>query len=1125
VEACPSCHKELPSEFPFCPFCGAELTETAPRTTEERKVVSVLFCDLVGFTAASEAADPEDVRARLRPYHVRVRLELERYGGTVEKFIGDAVMAVFGAPVSHEDDAERAVRAGLRILEAIEELNERDWSLRLRVRVGINTGEAVVDRDAKPERGEGIVTGDVVNTAARLQSLAPIGGVAVGEATYRLTERLFAYERLEPVTAKGKAKPLECWRPLSAHARVASDLTHTHRTVFVGRTAERDLLTGAFDQVVQESERRLVAVVGEPGIGKSRLSMELLQYVEAWPGLVRWRQGRCLPYGEGITFWALGEIVKAECGILDTDSPAVAREKLERAVPDCAADRAWLLARVGPLVGLASEPAPQEESFTAWRRFLEHLAADGPAVVVFEDLHWADSALLAFLEHLADATDAVPLLVLCTARHDLFEQHPEWAGGLRNATTISLAPLSNEETAELVTALLGGVLPPETQEQLLARAGGNPLYAEEFVRLLTDRGQLGEVVEVPDSVQALIAARLDTLSPDRKALLQDASVIGKVFWAGALVVMGERDPAGTERALHELARRELVRASRTSTMEHEVEYSFSHALVRDVCYGQITRAGRIERHREAVAWLEAKAGERVEDLADVLAYHYQTALELTVAVGGTDAVDQLRAGAIRYLALAGERALALNVDRAEQQLAATLALASEDHPDRATLLESWAKAAQQQDRLEEARAALEEALALRRTQDDNLATARVLTAQALVLQRLGNPRRQESIDEAIALLEGEPPGPELIAAYGRAANLCYVRGAALEAIDFADRALALAARLDLPEPTLAVGARGGARCDLGEREGIEEMRRALEFAIERGETRTAASNLQNMAAAAAFFGDRQTALDLLREGHEFCGQRGITEMALNLESNIAALLAELGRTEEALVALGSVADRLEAAGDIAFVAPRMNQIGMLVECGRHDDAPDPGEAIKAARESGATSLILGALIVGSALFVARGQLRLAKDLLLELERTPDIRSEPTYVAGLREMVRTALLLGDTELAERLVDGVEAMTPRHECALADCRAQFAEAGGNHSEAVSLYAEAVKRWRDDGSLPDLACSLLGQGRCLTALGDPRAEAPLAEARELFSSLGYRPRLAETEALLAQSPPAAS
>ena len=607
--------------------------------------MTVLFCDLVGFTAASEAADPEDVRSRIRPYHARLRQEIERYSGTVEKFIGDAVMAVFGAPVAHEDDAERAVRAGLRILEAIAELNEQDPALSLQVRIGINTGEAVVALGARPEEGEGIVTGDVVNTASRLQGAAPVNGIAVSEQTYRQTERIFDYEGLEPVQVKGKAEPLALYRPLEPRARFGSDVTRTHATTLVGRELEKPLLIGTFERAAQQRSCQLVTIAGEPGVGKSRLCAELFAYIDERPGLTRWRQGRCLPYGEGIAFWALGEIVKAECGILESDSPEEAEAKLERALPADDPDFAWLKSRLAPLVGAGGEPAAQEESFTAWRRVLDSWAEARETVLVFEDLHWADTALLSFLEHLADWSQGVPLLLLCTARPELYEQHPSWAAGLRNATTINLPPLTDEETARLLSSLLErAVLPAETQRSLLERAGGNPLYAEEFVRLVADRdllsGALGDV-QLPDSVQALIAARLDTLSPERKSLLQDAAVLGKVFWAGAVAEMGAREPREVELALHELSRKELVRSARTSSMEGEAEYGFWHLLVRDVCYAQIPRAARAARHRAAAAWIERKAGARAEDLADVLAHHFLQALELARAAGQTQDAAEL----------------------------------------------------------------------------------------------------------------------------------------------------------------------------------------------------------------------------------------------------------------------------------------------------------------------------------------------------------------------------------------------------------------------------------------------------------------------------------------------------
>ena len=896
---CPSCGRELPGEFPFCPFCAARITERSVRTPlEERKVVSVLFCDLVEFTAASEAADPEDVRARLRPYHARLRTEIEAYGGTVEKFVGDAVMAVFGAPVAHEDDAERAVRAALTILEAIAELNEGDSALSLRVRIGINTGEAVVALGAKPEEGEGIVTGDVVNTASRLQGAAPINGIACSEQTYRSTERVFEYEELEPVTVKGKSEALALFRPLRPRARLGSDLTRTYSTPLVGRELEKPLLLGTYERAAKQRSCQLVTIVGEPGVGKSRLCAELFQHIEQSPDVI-WRQGRCLPYGEGIAFWALGEVVKAECGILESDSPTEAAAKLDRALPVDDPDRAWLKARLSPLVGAPAEPASQEESYTAWRRFLESLAERGPTVLCFEDLHWADAAFLSFLEHLADWSESVPLLLLCTARPELHEQRPSWAAGLRNATTINLAPLSEEDTARLLSLLLEqAVLPVEAQRALLDRTGGNPLYAEEYVRLLADRDVLAgklEDVPFPDSVQALIAARLDTLSPERKSLLQDAAVIGKVFWAGALAEMGARDAREVEQDLHEFARKELVRPGRTSSMEGEQEYGFWHALVRDVCYAQIPRSFRAARHRAAAAWIERKAGERAEDLADVLAHHYLEALDLAHAVGNTDETEELEAGAIRYLALAGERALGLDVQSAEASLARALELAPEGHPKRAFLLERWAKAAQPQGRLEEARAALEEAIALYREQGENVGAGRASTGVVAVLWALGDPRRKEAIVEALALLEAQTPGPELVAAYAELAGVRLQNAAYPEAIEAWERSSRLASGLGLPESARGLGFAAAARASLGDRRGLEDMRRALELSIERGKSREAAVIYGSIAEACSQYEGPQSALAVCREGVEFCERRGVREVGLAIASFGLPYLANLGR--------------------------------------------------------------------------------------------------------------------------------------------------------------------------------------------------------------------------------------
>ena len=518
-------------------------------------MVSVLFCDLIGFTAASERADPEDVRARIRPYHQLLRKQIERHGGTVEKFIGDAVMAVFGAPTAHEDDPERAIHAALRILAAIDGLNHERPELDLKVRIGVNTGEVLATLDARPEEGEGIVAGDVVNTAARIQAAAPANGVAVSEATYRITKGAFVYEELSQAELKGKSAPLMLYRVVEPRARLGSDLISA-TSPLVGRTAELGRLTDSFDRCLRKAKVELVTLVGEPGAGKSRLCAELRSIANARPELVTWRQGRCLPYGDGVAFWALGELVKAHAGVYESDSPEAATEKLDSVLPEVeglASLRTGLLRLLGIDSG---QPASREESFAAWRRFFELIAAEGPTVLVVEDLHWADSGLRDFLRYLADSAAAVPLLVLCTARPELLEQEEGWGD------IVKLAPLTGDATAQLLEALLTERLEDDVKAAILERVAGNPLYVEEFVQLMADRGPGGEMLAFPDSLQALIAARLDALDPEHKGLLQDAAVVGNVFWPGALAAMGCREAIESARALDELTRKEIVRPAR-----------------------------------------------------------------------------------------------------------------------------------------------------------------------------------------------------------------------------------------------------------------------------------------------------------------------------------------------------------------------------------------------------------------------------------------------------------------------------------------------------------------------------------------------------------------------------------
>jgi predicted ATPase/class 3 adenylate cyclase len=1128
---CPSCGNEVPRGSRFCNVCGAPLIEQpAASVREERKVVSVLFCDLVGFTAASDAADPEDVRARVRPYHGRVREEIERYGGTVEKFVGDAVMAVFGAPVAHEDDAERAVRAALTILEAIGELNDADPALSLQVRVGINTGEAVVALGARPELGEGIVTGDVVNTASRLQGAAPVNAAVVSEQTHRQTERIFEYERLEPVAVKGKSEPVHLYRAVEARARFGADLIRTTETLFIGRQVEKTLLQGLFDRCARDSSVELVTLVGEPGVGKSRLCAELFRHVEDRSELIRWRQGRCLPYGEGITFWALGEIVKSHAGVFESDSPEAAAAKLERVLPEVE-ERDWLRARLLPLLGIdAGQSASREESFSAWRRFVESIASDGPAVVVVEDLHWADAALLEFLSHLAEWAEGVPLLLLCTARPELFEAHSTWGAGIRNAHTINLSPLSGSETSELVQGLLEQTVSERVRLAILERAGGNPLYAEEFVRLVADRGlgESGEGLAFPESVQALIAARLDTLTPERKSLLQDAAVIGKVFWAGAIAAMGEQDQREVELALHELSRKELVRPARRSSMEGETEYAFWHVLVGDVAYGQIPRAARARKHRAAAAWIEAKAGERAEDLADVLAYHYQEALELARAAGDAVTASELVPQARRMLVLAGDRALALDPAAADGFYRRALALSEDDDAEQAALLLKAGRTAAMLSGSQAEKDARRAADLYLSAGDELGAAEALLDLSRYVSHRGDDAEELELMQEARRLVERHPPGRMSAFLLQRDAGNAMMAGRVAECLELAEAAIALAN--ELGETALAESAlqfRGVARTELGDLGGLDDIRTSIELSLEAAQFARAGIGYLNLADATWSSIGAREGLELHETTQVFDESRGFRGGVMWSKAESTWMLFDLGRWDEIIAItdeLGAVAEEIGPGQARLLGLPYR----ALVLARRGDPAGAAAvvdQVLPKARAAADLQLLGPSLAVAALVAVAGGDGTGALGFVREFIEVTSGRADRHRALFLPELARTCTALDALDLARELAAGLSVDLGRVGSARIAAAAVLAEAEGRAADAVTLYQQAATRWHDVSCVPGRAEALLGQGRCLITVGRAGAGVSLTEARELFASMGYRPALAETEKLLADAAALAS
>ena len=1029
---CPSCGQENPAGFRLCGMCGTPLRMPA-QAREERKVLTVLFADIVGFTSRAEEMDPEDVRALLSPYWERLRGELERYGGTVEKFIGDAVVALFGAPVAHEDDPERAVRAALAIRDWISEESE------LHVRIGVNTGEALVSLGARPAEGDSMASGDVVNTAARLQSAAPVDGILVGEQTFRATDRTFEYREHEPVQAKGKAEPVRVWEAVQARARFGVDLMPSAAAPLVGRDQELELLLAAFRRAADDQVPQLVNVVGVPGIGKSRLLGELFAAIDAGDRLVRWRQGRSLPYGEGVSYWALGEMVKAEAGILETDPPEVTAGKLGKAVERLGSDEAeatWLETHLRPLVGLAADEAGGDrrgEAFAAWRRFFEALGENRPLVLVFEDLHWADDGLLDFVDHLVDWLTDVPVLVVGTARPELLARRVAWGGGKANATTISLAPLSDDETAHLVHALLErSVLPADVQIAVLERAGGNPLYAEEFVRMVAEGAR--DELELPGSVHGIIAARLDALDAADKELLQDAAVVGKVFWSGALAAIGARDRLDVEGRLPALERRELVRRSRRSSVAGESEYAFRHALVRDVAYGSIPRAARADRHRRAAEWIESLG--RPEDQGDLLAHHYLSALELSRAAG-VDTGVLAEAGATA-LVRAGDRAFGLNAFASAARFfeeALALGLPEAERPRtlfRLAVSSHRSLHADRIKRLEEARDAL-----LAADQREAAAEACAVLAEAWWDQGQ-NDRGRAELDRARELVEGRPASASAARVLVEISRYAMLSDETEEAIRAGREALEMAEALGLSElvPAALVNI-GSARGNAGDDGGIADLERAIEIAK--------ATNNPELARAYNNRGAMESNVERAREwqlrASVAADQLGHGPVARFVEGQLLLTTFDVGHWDEFLGSAEEFLAACEAGApsyNEVYVRDRLAEIYLA-----RDDSdaakPEAARALALAREIKEPQALQPALAAHIRTDLALGQVEsarnLARELLVLLERgvttfgliriavsadVLDIRDDLTRIMTRlpeRSSVRTARAILDGDLVE------------------------------------------------------------------------------------------------------------
>ncbi|MEP7039973.1 MAG: adenylate/guanylate cyclase domain-containing protein [Chloroflexota bacterium] len=923
---CPSCGLTYPAEFRFCPTCGIALTSSRPEapavgaggvhdahgvaesrpSLAERRLVSVLFLDLVGFTTLSESLDPEDVREIQSLYFEAARAAVAHYGGSLEKFIGDAVMAVWGTPVAHEDDAERAVRTALEVVAAVETIAS-PGSGHLVARAAITTGEAAVTVDAT---GQGMVTGDLVNTASRLQSAAEPGTVLVDDVTRRVIGQAIEFQAAGDQLLKGKASAVAAWRAVGVAQHPGTESRAGHPGPFVGRDAELRALLELLSAVGDEHRMRVVSVIGIAGIGKSRLAWELEQRAGDAAARARWQVGRAPAYGEGTAFAPLADVVRRSAGIAESDPVELVRralgETLNRLLPDDA-EREWMEPRLLALLEPSgSQEAQREELFAAWRRFFEAQADEGPIALVFEDLQWADPGLLDFIDYVADWSRHRPILVLTLGRPELLDARPTWGAGLPHFTAMHLDRLPDEAIDELLAALAPG-LSPQIVTTVRRRADGVPLYAVEMARMLMERSPSGGVestADIPESLHALIAARIDALPAADRALLLTGAVLGRRFAPESLAALSGADPRSFGERVRALLRREFLSMDDEPRSPGRGQLSFVQELVREVAYYTLSRRQRRTRHLEVVAYLESLDD---PDLAEPIAEHLLAALTSGAAPQPEDAAIAGRAR--EALQLAADRAQALHAPvRALTHLEDALKLT--DLPAaRADLAEAAGLAARSAARFDRAEEHLRDAIGLREGLHDAAGASRHRAQLASLLLQA------QRSDTALAELEaawtaataggdGASVPPELPAELARAHLL---RGDRPRAVEWAERAIAAAeANGDTGAAiATAIDARitlGTARAEEGAAEGLELLRRSIEDAEAADLGRLQLRALNNLAWVTVS-DDPQETSRTARRGLDLANRLGSREMALQLVDVASVVAVDIGDWDWAMTAL------------------------------------------------------------------------------------------------------------------------------------------------------------------------------------------------------------------------------
>ncbi len=1126
---CPHCGAPYEGNPKFCAECGtalppadaAEGTAESRRTGQlpaaERRYVSVLFADLVGFTALSEQHDPEEVRDLLSRYFDLARQVIDGYGGSVEKFIGDAVMAIWGAPVAREDDPERAVRAALELVDRVKGLVIGDQALALRA--AVLSGEAAVT----PGRtGEGMVAGDLVNTASRLQSVAPSGVVLVGESTYRATSAAIAFEAAGDQLLKGKEAPVAAWRALRVVARVGGEgRDDALEPPFVGRDEELRLLKDQVHAAEREGRLRMVAVSGQAGIGKTRLVWELEKYLDglAGPQLYYWHQGRSPAYGEGVAFWALGEMVRRRAMIAEGEDAAATREKLQAAlaqfVPD-PTERRWLEPALGALLGIdQADWDAREQLFSAWRTFFERVADQGPTVLVFEDLQWADNGLLDFVEHLLEWARDKPILIISLARPELLDRRPNFGLGHRALLALHLEPLPAGAMRDIVLGLVPALGEREL-ERIIERAEGVPLYAVETIRALVDGGHLvrrgdayqpsGElpVLEVPPTLRALISSRLDALDADDRRLLQEASVIGQTFAVPALAALTDLAEADVDARLRALARKEIVELETDPRSPERGQFGFKQSLIREVAYAMMSKRERRARHLAAARYYDTLGD---DELAGVLATHY---LEAFRAAPEGEEGAAVAAQARVALRGAAERAQQLHsnlqaLEYYEQAIAVTF-----DDTELNELRVKAARAGVQAGRYERAEGHMKAAIAWSAAQPDRERTVEWMAAMAASLLE------SSRVDEALALLteaEALQPGSNgkaQIYLFGQIARAHLFRAEGKAGLAAVERAIEAAERLHYRAPTLhLLITKAWALGQVGRRrEEMVLLTGAMATADREGDLNAQTRSRFNLSGT-LLLDDPRRALQVALDGMELMERYGLNpaSMAGNAASialmigdidEVFRLEAQIAQTDTTLGAFihGDAACAAALRGDAEGTRTRIAEVERAVA------AASSTQDIREARHHQAI------------IAFAEGRLADARPLAIEAVELYPISAGAAQARVLAGHV--AVLQGDLASLEQDLAWISqgAGFTWVDAAQRTLEAAALALRGQADEAARLYREVINGWREAELQLDLGLALLERALLLGAI-DREAADGLDEARQVFAAMGAEGLLERLEA----------